>query len=499
MLTAGGPKVLFEHVGFAKRLHLRQQALVLKSVNGISDDDWKGYEWPNVAHEEERRSFDWHTKRANVNNKTPSPAVLREATGVAEIIYAPARWSVPDEPFSFERGATIIANLNGAAVPGPAWTHIATTNNKLLLAEGGVDEMTSHYFRLFAADFKGWWRVFSKQEPTKVSKLREGRQRLIWGPDWVRQVRDAFVFDPLIEAEKKAHHDIPSKIGMAFYGGEWDSMIRRRHRPGEIWLEMDKSQWDWTVPQWLFETEKELTRRLGDDAKVDAVDKDLFWAEFDAAYDAAQHALFQLSDGTLYQQKLPGIVKSGWKRTISFNSKAQVLLRVAAELTLEDEYDYRAPQLIAMGDDTCEPSKGTDWDEAYVNTLNSWGFTIKDGDIHHGELPSLAFCGHRTVIDRSTGLYVPTFVDSRWGKHSYQLTHVDKSPDEYAQLVYSLCYGYAFSDKLQSVLKPLLSGTRWDRSVSFFQDSVRGFGTSASDRVVVPAQKHVEAQSERQL
>ena len=152
-----------------------------------------------------------------------------------------------------------------------------------------------------------------------------------------------------------------------------------------------------------------------------------------------------------------------------------------------------------MGDDTCEPSKGKEWDESYISTLNAWGFTIKDADVHRGELPSLAFCGHRTVVDHSTGLYVPTFVNSRWGKHAYQLTHVDKTPDEYAQFVQSLCYGYAFTDKLQTVLKPLLAGTRWDRSVAFFQDAVRGFGRSAPDRAVVPAQNNVKAQVERQL
>jgi len=453
-----------------------------------------------MSTEAEERSFDWHTKRVNFQEKAPSPAVLREAEAVLESIYSPARWRVPESPFSFKRTLAVVENLNQVAVPGPGWTHHGATNQKLTEAFGGPVAQTGRFLTLWANGYQDLGRIFSKQEPTPVRKLQEGRQRLIWGPDWHRQVRDALVFDPTIQAEKAAHHYIPTKIGMSFYGGEWDAMIRDLHRPGEIWLEMDKSQWDWTVPAWLYAADEAVTRRLGDDSGVSAVDAELFWAEFDEAYKAAQATLFQLSSGAVYRQTVPGIVKSGWKRTISFNSRAQVMLRVAAELTLEGEYDYRRSPLIAMGDDTCERSKGKLWDDSYVSTLNAWGFTIKDGDVHRGELPSLAFCGHRTVVDPQSGSYVPTFVDARWGKHAYALTHVDKSPDDYAQFVHSLCYGYAFTDRIGSVLKPLLLGTRWDRSVQFFQDCVRGFGVvGAAGRAVVPAQKlNVETQ-ERQL
>nr|UHS71727.1 MAG: polyprotein P2ab [Sobemovirus sp.] len=183
-------------------------------------------------------------------------------------------------------------------------------------------------------------RLFVKQEPHPSRKTKEGRFRLISSVSIVDQLVERMLFGPQNQLEISEWKHIPSKPGMglslteqsnALFG---DLRVKHSRCPA---AEADISGFDWSVQDWELWADVEMRIVLG------GFNQTLARAARNR-FSCFMNSVLQLSDGTLLQQLLPGIMKSGSYCTSSTNSRIRCLM---AEL-------IGSPWCIAMGDDSVE-------------------------------------------------------------------------------------------------------------------------------------------------
>lgn len=188
-------------------------------------------------------------------------------------------------------------------------------------------------------------RVFVKQEPHKIEKIRDQRFRLICSVSLVDQIVERVISGVQNRTEIRNWHAIPSVPGIGFS----DEQIRviwsifQPHLASAV--QTDVEAWDWSVQHWELEGNAEMQIRLARAAS------DSRYAEITRgrAY-CLSNTVFSLSDGTLIAQDDPGVQKSGSYTTSSGNSR----LRVAAA------YSCGSLWARAMGDDCIEVPSGID-------------------------------------------------------------------------------------------------------------------------------------------
>lgn len=181
---------------------------------------------------------------------------------------------------------------------------------------------------------------------------------------------------------------IPSKPGMGLSLDSqrkilWDEVAYNHSQHPAA--EADISGFDWSVQSWELWADLAIRIKLGGfKGKL----KQLAVARFYCF----MNSVFQLSDGTLICQGLPGLMKSGSYNTSSTNSRVRCLM---AEL-------IGSPWCIAMGDDSVE---------GYVpdapNKYRDLGHNCKDyipcDSTQSGRLLKFNFCSHE-ISEKSAWL-----------------------------------------------------------------------------------------------
>nr|QQO81420.1 polyprotein P2ab [Soybean thrips sobemo-like virus 11] len=227
-------------------------------------------------------------------------------------------------------------------------------------------------------------RLFVKQEPHPKRKTDVGKVRLISSVSIVDQLVERMLFGPQNQLEIAEWDKIPSKPGMGLSVEAQASTIfsdlafKHRIQPA---AEADISGFDWSVQDWELWADVEMRVVLGRMPNLLAkVAKNRF-----ACF---MNSVFQLSDGTLIEQGLPGLMKSGSYCTSSTNSRIRCLM---AEL-------IGSPWCIAMGDDSVE---GYLEDSAKKYAL--LGHVCKDYKPclvnSEGDLYEVDFCSHKIRKD----------------------------------------------------------------------------------------------------
>lgn len=296
-------------------------------------------------------------------------------------------------------------------------------------------------------------KLFVKQEPHKVSKIREGRLRLISAISLVDQVVDRVLFGRLQQRALETVGRTPCMVGWSPASAGGYRTMRARLR-GEV-LCADKSAWDWTVVGWQTDLLLELILALAetDDAGWRTAVRTRFRALF-------ENALFQFSDGQQVEQQCKGIMKSGWFLTILANSVWQVALHFAVQrergLSPWDHVPY------AMGDDTVQ--EVPDQLEDYLARLGHY-CVLKPKVVQ-----DIEFCGFEMAENWVRPCYQ--------SKHRFILRHLDEATA--AETLESYQYLYAFDetgfrDQIRQVLQAR-DPTRL-RSVRFLQRWVDGLVT----------------------
>lgn len=247
-------------------------------------------------------------------------------------------------------------------------------------------------------------KVFVKQEPHKIEKIREGRYRLIMGVSLIDTIVDRVIFGELLRTASRPSNILrtPCAVGWAPNRGGW-RFISMFTRDG---FSIDRKAWDWTVTEWLVQIWEQFIKDLHPDHPN-------WWSNlvsirFTCLFYSAR---FNFPDGQLIQQDTPGIMKSGCLLTLLLNSVGQTILHVLVHLRLKKNPYHNIP--ISMGDDTLQ--RPFDFMEPYAVELAKMAL-IKEAEYTHGYSEFIGF------IYTKTGYY-PAY----WKKHLYQLRHLDPS------------------------------------------------------------------------
>nr|QXV86579.1 polyprotein 2ab [Solemoviridae sp.] len=254
-------------------------------------------------------------------------------------------------------------------------------------------------------------RLFVKNEPHPIKKIEEGRFRLISSVSLVDQLVERLLFGPQNEAEIAQWQSVPSKPGMGL-SQKWQQSalwrdLENKHRVAPA-AEADISGFDWSVQKWELEADVCIRIERGkfpERMKKAALNR----------FKCFANAVFQLSNGELIEQGLPGLMKSGSYCTSSTNSRIRCLM---AEI-------IKAPWCIAMGDDSVEG-----FVENAREKYDSLGHTCKDYvpcATSGNELKEINFCSHSIG---ETHCYLQT-----WAKTLFRfLSH----PDDFDELAVEL-------------------------------------------------------------
>lgn len=353
---------------------------------------------------------------------------------VAEEAYDKARYSLPCDWMSKEHFMRVVRGLENSSSPGYPYCREKPTIGEWLGFDGvfydefQVERLWHEVQAFLNGDKDSLYRVFIKREPHKISKAKTGRWRLIICPPLYEQVAWAMVFGTGNDKEIETVGEIPSLQGMKLSGGDWKHYVRlfntRKMRYGT-----DKSAWDWTCHWELIKLDLELRYRL---IRGSAEVKSEWFALAQRLYEGAfYHPRLILSNGQVYEQMYPGILKSGCVNTISSNSHMQILAHIL--LCLRNNKPI-FPLPFAVGDDLLE---GDNW-----LTADEWatiGVVLKEIEDDY------VFVGHRFPKTDRGGGPVPLYL----AKHLFRFGEVaSKDMEDYLDSMVRL---YAHDPAVQAL------------------------------------------------
>lgn len=237
---------------------------------------------------------------------------------------------------------------------------------------------------------------------------------------------DRSLFFPWFDAEISDYSRCTSKAGWSIIPEGYLSFAA--NFPEGKSVAVDKSLWDWTMPDWVVEAYFDL--------KMSQV-RDPTPAYVRAAWNRicevlGEDCLLQLPTGSVYQQRVMGIMKSGWLLTLSMNSMAQDFQHRLA--WLRAGFTTAEPLVWAMGDDTIMAWDGTDEDlRRYAASLATTGCIVKF--VHR----SREFAGFSV----RGGVRHPEVVPLYPEKHKYMLKYVKPEMEQMVLGQFALLYALA--------------------------------------------------------
>lgn len=316
-------------------------------------------------------------------------------------------WETFDREFNLA-----LKEIDPKSTPGYCClTTLGTTNGEILGWDGiqfdpakvslVKDCVRLRYSRLLAGeqDFDDI-KVFVKQEAHKLSKIVEGRFRLISAVSLIDTFVDRILFGWMGRAMLNSVGRTPCLVGWSPVRGGW-RMLSDKYR-GRPTVCLDKEAWDWTVPEWMVDYWMQVIFQLAHRAPD-------WWREmvklrFRALF---RDAVFQFEDGTRVWQEVWGIMKSGCYLTILLNSLGQSGLHYVAADRCGDDPAENEPDVI--GDDTAQKKIRNLL--LYVAKLEELGVIVKGAKVkNHVEFAGFAWDGK---------VCWPAY----WQKHLYNMAH----------------------------------------------------------------------------
>ena len=314
-------------------------------------------------------------------------------------------------------------------------------------------------------------RYFVKGEAHKWAKVKEGRYRLIASLSTVDQVVDALLFDNMLEAEVKASADTPIKNGRSFLYNGLDSMFNRcGWNSNTIVCFKDVSAWDWHVRAWQYELYYDTTVRLCNNWPQNP--NNLYAALMRERLMCLMYAKCMTSDGNLYQQCIPGTVRSGSKITLSMNTRCSVGDKIDGAIMDHGKFT-KDDWIIGIGDDTIEAKSIPD--ELTVKTASLQGRTLKH--VHSARLGAEGenrpeWCSKNWKIGPH-GRFVWWSVN--YEKFCWNLINLEKPDEEKyaAEKLFGGCIEYYWKPeifaKIWTELMNLKNAVNWQRSPAWFE------------------------------
>lgn len=313
------------------------------------------------------------------------------------------------------------------------WRLVAERINTWLQYTGDFSDMTSE--DLIQQGFCDPVKIFIKDEPHKLSKINEGRLRIISSVSLVDQIIERVLHYVQNKTEIEYWDQCPSAPGMGLHDDGLLALAQNMEdllaETGEVMC-TDVSGWDWSVQEWELQDDMELRWKLAGERE-----------DSDYAHMCRVNAMVVANSvyvdpgGSCWAQQVKGIQNSGRYCTSSSNSRMRVLLSVNSRL------DQGLPPLVnghcgikAMGDDSVEVSL-----PRIVESMVKFGHTISENTTAT-TLEGLEFCSHRWLASRYACPVAPSKTTFRffsrpegeedllglWGQLSWYLRHLD-SPE----------------------------------------------------------------------
>lgn len=352
---------------------------------------------------------------------------------VAEELYAPARYQLREDFGTRSHFDEVLRRLDYTSSPGYPYNREASTIggwlgwNGITYNEMRADRLWQDCQAFINGDMDTLYRVFVKDEPHKLSKAQQDRWRLIICPPLCEQVVWAMWFGQGNDVEIDTVGSTPSLQGIKLVEGCWKDYNRLFQQVG-CDKAIDKSAWDWTAHiEWInldFQLRcRLLTAEPGLKSRWMNVARMLYRRAF-------LHPRLLLSNGEVWEQLYPGVMKSGCVNTISTNSHCQVLAHIW--LCLKNRLAVR-PAPFAVGDDTIGKARNTPTPEQYARA----GILVKPTG------GGLEFVGHE--FDPKFGK--PPMPAYR-AKHVFRYFQVDR--DNLPSFLESMVRLYAHDDEFSS-------------------------------------------------
>lgn len=311
------------------------------------------------------KSLKVHSRFA-IENAVPEPLHLKDQVmHCMEEAYHVARISLPEDFCTYNHFIRVLSRLDNTSTPGYPFSMCASTIGDWLGFDGfwynefKVNELWHYVVCLMDDPTDLVLTVFIKDEPHKRAKVLADRWRLIMGFPLHYQVLWHMLFGEQNDKLLEKSLGIPSQQGISTYHGGWKHYVK-------VWnsrsydVSLDKSAWDWTVNWWLLRWELEVRGRL-----ISPGASKQRWHELSLiCYERAFcDPILLLSDGNMYRQCVPGVMKSGCVNTISSNSFMQVILHCLVNFS-EGLPLYPLP--VAVGDDVRQSSTNLAKATAYL-------------------------------------------------------------------------------------------------------------------------------------
>lgn len=332
--------------------------------------------------------------RWSAGKTEPSAQAKERVLYEMEKAYKPVRWTLPDDFMDYAAFEKAVDRLDMTSSPGIPYMKEKPTNRDWLEFDGlfcselKLKRLWHDVQTVVTGEWESLIRVFIKQEPHKKAKVLEKRWRLIMASSLPVQVLWHMLFDFMNDKEIDQAYFIPSQQGMVPVGGGW-KVFRRQWVDKGLTQGLDKSAWDWTCPYWALMLDLEFRRRMGSGARMGewfTIAERLYEEMF-------KHPRIVTSDGVVWEQCFPGIMKSGCVNTISTNSHCQVMIHL---LVCFDEGVNHMPLCVACGDDTLQHADHCTNIEAY----HKYGVMVKSAS------DSIEFMGHEFTESGPHPLYM---------------------------------------------------------------------------------------------
>lgn len=243
-------------------------------------------------------------------------------------------------------------------------------------------------------------KVFIKQEAHSYKKLRDERYRLISAVSFIDTCIDRILFAWLARIQLDTVGETPCMVGWTPMRGGW-RLIQDRFKNNPVNC-LDKAAWDWTVHGYMVDLWREFFKHL----PVNAAN---WWhgmveLRLSLLFD---DPIYRFEDGTVVQQPVRGVMKSGCYLTILLNSLSQSFVHYIANARCGKPMMLNQP--INLGDDTVQDALM--WLQPYVAHVEALGIEIKGAKVQHWvEFAGFCYTGR-------------TCFPAYWEKHLYNLSH----------------------------------------------------------------------------
>lgn len=283
--------------------------------------------------------------------RSESPSALRQekVLNILEDVLSPIRQQVPEDFDTYQSFLRAVRKLDNSSTPGyPHCTEYPTIGeylgfNGISYDDFKLQRLWFQVQQILDGEPELLFNVFIKEEPHKISKIEEGRLRLIVGSPLHFQVFCHMLFDFQNDKIIEKAYDIPCQQGLILNSGGWRRYYDQWTSLG-LNAGLDMRAWDWTVPLWKILLVMRLRTRLVYGARSER------WVH---QVEKAYRMLFEcpaliLSNGEVWRQLFGGIMKSGCVNTISDNSFAQLIDHI---LVCQDVGVDYLPLPRVVGDD----------------------------------------------------------------------------------------------------------------------------------------------------